>query len=270
MTDPEMDVERELLSQPLREPVLCSAIKDLQFPAGSRGLDAGCGIGLQTMLLAEHVGSGGSVTGLDISPEAIGSASDIVNEVGLSDSIAFREGDLNIIPFNDNTFDWAWSADCVGYIPADPLHMLNELVRVVKPGGTVAIIAWSSEKLLPGYPLLEARLNATTSGMAPFLKGKNPEQHFLRSFGWFRQAGFVDLSARTFSGQACAPLADDMYNALAALFKMRWEGAGQELADEDRKEFFRLCHQESRDFILRHPDYYAFFTYSMFHGRVPG
>ena len=270
MSDTENVVETALLSQPLREPALRSAIKDLQLPSGSRGLDAGCGIGLQTVLLAEYVGSGGFITGLDMSQETIGYANDIVKKAGMSGRIAFREGDLNIIPFNDNTFDWAWSADCVGYIPADPLPMLKELARVVKPGGMVAIIAWSSEKLLPGYPLLEARLNATTSGMAPFLKGKNPELHFLRSLGWFDKAGFVDISARTFSGQIYAPLTDDIYNALVALFRMRWPGAESELAEEDRKEFLRLCHPESKDFILRHQDYYAFFTYSMFHGRVSG
>lgn len=270
MSDIETVVRTAFVSQPLREPVLRSAIKALQLSSGSRGLDAGCGIGLQTVLLAQNVGPAGHITGLDVSSEILACAKDVVEKAGLSEMIAFREGDVNRLPFNDNSFDWAWSADCVGYMPAEPLPMVKEMARVVKPDGMVAIIAWSSEKLLPGYPLLEARLNATTSGMAPFLKGKNPKLHFLRSLGWFDKAGFVDLSARTFSGQAYAPLTDDIYNALVALFRMRWPGAESELAEEDRKEFLRLCHPESKDFILRHQDYYAFFTYSMFHGRVPG
>lgn len=270
MSDIETVVRTAFVSQPLREPVLRSAIKALQLSSGSRGLDAGCGIGLQTVLLAQNVGPAGHITGLDVSSEILACAKDVVGKAGLSEMIALREGDVNRLPFNDNSFDWAWSVDCVGYMPAEPLPMVKEMARVVKPGGSVAILAWSSEKLLPGYPLLEARLNATTSGMAPFLKGKNPELHFLRSLGWFDKAGFVDLSARTFSGQAYAPLTDDIYNALVALFRMRWPGAESELAEEDRKEFLRLCHPESKDFILRHQDYYAFFAYSMFHGRVPG
>ena len=55
------------VSNPLREPALRSAIQALQFPSGSRGLDAGCGIGLQAMLLAETVGSGGHITDAPIS-----------------------------------------------------------------------------------------------------------------------------------------------------------------------------------------------------------
>lgn len=121
-----------------------------------------------------------------------------------------------------------------------------------------------------GYPFLEARLNATTSGIAPFVKGKEPQLHFMRALDWFREAGLVGLSAKTFSGQVYAPLTDAIYNALVALFRMRWQEVESELAEEDRREFLRLCHPESKDFILRHQDYYVFFTYSMFCGRVPG
>ena len=44
----------------LREPVLRSAIQALQLPPGSRGLDAGCGVGLQALLLAESGGTCGT------------------------------------------------------------------------------------------------------------------------------------------------------------------------------------------------------------------
>lgn len=55
---PEMDAyaQRLAVSNPLIEPVVRSAIQALQIPPGSRGLDAGCGIGLQALLLAEAVG----------------------------------------------------------------------------------------------------------------------------------------------------------------------------------------------------------------------
>ena len=268
MTDPENDFEKALLLQPLREPVLRSAIRTLQLPSGSRGLDAGCGIGLQAVLLAESVGPASRITGLDLSSEVLVYARDVVGKAGLSNMIAFREGDVNRLPFDDDSFDWAWSVDCVGYMPADPLPMLKELARVVKPGGSVAILAWSSEKLLPGYPLLEARLNATSSGIAPFIRGRRPELHFMRALGWFREVGLVELSSSTFAGNVHACLTDELYHALAALFQMRWRGVESELTKEDQAEYRRLCLPESQDFLLNHPDYAAFFTYSMFHGKV--
>ena len=269
MSDPESVIETALLMQPLREPVLRFAIQALQLPSGSRGLDAGCGIGLQSRLLFEAIGPAGSVTGLDSDLSSLDYAVEAADSAGLAGSVRFCQGDVNNIPFDDNTFDWAWSVDCVGYIPVDPLPMLRELVRVVRPGGMVAILAWSSETLLPGYPLLEARLRTTTAGMAPYCKGSEPERHFLRSPGMFRKVGLVDRSAETFSEEACATLTDPLYRALSMLFGMRWKGAEQELEEEERVAFLRLTDPESEEFILRHPDYYAFFTYSMFHGRVP-
>jgi demethylmenaquinone methyltransferase/2-methoxy-6-polyprenyl-1,4-benzoquinol methylase len=255
-------------SNPLREPVLRSAIEALRLPWASRGLDAGCGIGLQAVLLAEAVGPAGHVTGLDLSPEFLALAGDVVEKAGLSERVSFREGDVRKLPFDDDTFDWAWSADCVGYAPMEPLPLVKELARVVRPGGCVAILAWSSEKLLPGYPLLEARLMATSAGIAPFVRGGKPASHFLRALGWFRQAGLEQPTARTFVGDAHAPLTDELRRALVALFEMRWPGVEAELTAEDRTVFQRLCLPGSPDFILDHPDYYAFFTYSLFYGKV--
>jgi demethylmenaquinone methyltransferase/2-methoxy-6-polyprenyl-1,4-benzoquinol methylase len=172
------------------------------------------------------------------------------------------------LPFEADTFDWVWSMDCVGYAPLDPRPLFQELVRVVKPGGRIALLAWSSEQLLPGYPELEARLGATTAGLAPFAKGKNPALHFSRALGWFREAGMLNCSAHTFVAEAHAPLLDHQRKALAALFEMRWPGVQSELSSEDWDAYKQICLSDSTNFILDHPDYYAFFTYSLFQGRV--
>jgi len=267
--DIEYVVQMLHVGNPLLEPVVRSAIQALQLPSGSRGLDAGCGIGLQALLLAEVVEPAGHITGLDLSPELLFFAKDIVKKASLSERVSFREGDVNKLPFDDDTFDWAWSKDCVGYAPTpEPLPLVKELARVVKPGGSVAILAWSSEKLLPGHPLLEARLNATSSGIAPFVKGERPESHFSRALGWFRDAVLAEPTAQTFVGDAHAPLTDDLRSALIATFGMRWPEVKSELTQEDWVEYQRLCLPESPDFIVDHPDYYAFFTYSMFHSKV--
>ncbi|MCK4577526.1 MAG: methyltransferase domain-containing protein, partial [Candidatus Marinimicrobia bacterium] len=97
------------LSDFLRAPVMRSAIRALQLPSGSRGLDVGCGIGGPALLLAEAVAPEGQVTGLDLSPELLDHAKRAAEESGLSAQVSFREGDMNQIPFDDDTFDWAWS-----------------------------------------------------------------------------------------------------------------------------------------------------------------
>jgi demethylmenaquinone methyltransferase/2-methoxy-6-polyprenyl-1,4-benzoquinol methylase len=252
----------------LRDPIVKSAIQSLQFPPGSHGLDVGCGIGTHTLILAKSVLPTGHVTGLDLSPHQLTYARQAAKESEVSNNVSFRKGDMNDLPFDEDSFDWVWSMDLVGYAPVEPLPLILELVRVVKPGGRIAILAWSSEELLPGYPLLEARLSGTTAGIAPFAKGKSPEKHFSCALGWFREAGLEALSAQTFVGTTHAPLTDTVRAELLSLFQMRWPGVQSELEPDDWAEFQRLCLPESPNFILDHPDYYAFFTYSMFQGKV--
>jgi len=258
------------VTNPLQEPVMRRVVRALNLPPGSRGLDVGCGIGLQAIMLAEAVEAAGHVTGVDLSAEFLDCARSIAEKAGISEQVSFQEGDMNNLPFDDDTFDWVWSANCAGYAPGEPLPLLKELARVVKPGGSVIILAWSSQQLLPGYPMLEAHLNATSSGIAPFADGTAPELHFPRMMGWFRRAGMDEVTARTFAGDVCAPLSGEIRSALAALIGMRWVDVEPELSEEDWAEYQRLCLTESPDFILDLPDYYAFFTYSMFRGRVRG
>ncbi|MEJ2100014.1 MAG: class I SAM-dependent methyltransferase [Desulfobacterales bacterium] len=253
----------------LRESIMRAAIHALRLPAGSQGLDVGCGIGDITSLLAQSVAPGGHVTGVDISSEVLIYARQAAEKSGLSKQLSYREGDMSALPFDDHAFDWVWSADCVGYAPMEPLPLIKELVRVVKPGGCIAILTWSSQQLLPGYPVLEARLNATAAGIAPFTKGKSPNKHFLRALGWFRQIGLEASNAQTFIGDVHSPLNEDTRQALISLMRMRWSGAQSELTGEEWAQFQRLCQPESPDFILDRPDYYAFFTYSLFSGKIP-
>lgn len=268
-TDIRPYIQRLLETNPLREPVLRSAIQALQLPPGSRGLDIGCGIGLQTLLLANVIGSGGQIAGIDVVPEFLAFAQDIAGKAGFSNRITFREEDMNSLPFAEDTFDWVWSSDCAGYPVGELSSLLHELVRVVKPGGSIILLAWSSQQVLPGYPLLEARLNATCSAFIPYLHSKSPELHFLRALRWFREAGLEEVMAQTLVGDVQAPLDKGERAALTSLFTMLWEKPSTEVPSEDWNEYQRLCRPESTDFILTVPDYYAFFTYSMFRGKVP-
>ena len=61
----------------------------------------------------------------------------------------------------------------------------------------------------------------------------------------------------------------DVRSAMISLFQMWWNEPRSDESGELRAEYQRLCGPESPDFVLNLPDYYAFFTYSMFHGKVP-
>jgi len=261
-------LEKILATNILREKMLASAVSALNLPTGSRGLDAGCGAGLQCLLLADATGPNGHVTGLDISADFLAYGREIAKQAELANRISFVEGNAAALPFEDNSLDWVWSADCIGYGPWDPMPMLEECKRVIKPGGTLALLAWSSEHLLPGYPALEARLRATTPGLAPFEQGMGPTRHFLRTLGRLRQLGCEDCNSAVFADSVQAPLSKEELRAMTLLFDMRWPGVTEELSQGDAAEFERLCLPASPDFVLTQPDYYAFFTCSMFWGTV--
>jgi ubiquinone/menaquinone biosynthesis C-methylase UbiE len=255
------------------EPAVRSAIGALQLPPGSRGLDVGCGIGTHTLWLAEAISPGGHVTGVDISRGHLAQARKNAVQSGLVDQVSFQYGNIHNLPFDADTFDWVWNVDMLYVGPGMPIQepgpVLNELVRVVKRGGTIAVLFWSSQKLLPGYPLLEARLNACYAANYPYTDDTKPGSHLLRCLGWLQEAGLEEPQVRTFVADVHAPLDDIARNALTWSFQMFWRNAKAEVTPKDWTEFQRLCLPESPDFILNLPDYYAFVTYSLFYGKVP-
>jgi len=268
MPDVSSYIEKLIITNPMRESVVRDAIKSLQLPPGSHGLDAGCGIGYQTLLLSEEVGGGGHVTGLDFQEDFLAYAQEKVIKPEFSRNISFRQGDIYDLPFEDNTFNWLWSSDCAGYPARNPEKLMKELSRVVKPGGIIALLIYSSQQLLPGHPLLEARLNATTTGIAPFTMDMKPEEHHLRVLGWFRTAGLKKSGVRTFVTDFHAPFNEEIKQALYELIRMRWEKSEREVDKKDWDEYQRLSNPDSPDFILNRADFYAFYTYSLFTGKV--
>jgi ubiquinone/menaquinone biosynthesis C-methylase UbiE len=263
-------IDSLLTADPLRRPVLREIIQAQGLPTASRGLDVGCGIGLEELLLAEAVGEGGHVTGMDITPELLAYGEGLARQAGLAGRITFKQGDMTHLPFPDASFDWAWSADSVGYPARDALPAINELARVVRPGGRIFVLAWTSQQVLPGYPLLEARLNDLCSAYAPYLAVSSPDEHFLRLPVVFRRAGLRAVEAHTFVGEAHAPLTGEIRAALVGLLGMLWTPSAEKLAADEWAAYQYLCLPESPEFIVDQPGYYAFFTYTLFYGDCPG
>lgn len=103
---------------------------------GMHVLDVSSGRGTQAIFYAEKYGV--QVTGIDISEKMIKSANENAKLSGMEKSVSFRQGDSQALPFDDNTFDVVINECAVG-IPDDSQKVLNEMVRVVKPGGAVVI-----------------------------------------------------------------------------------------------------------------------------------
>ena len=257
------------LSTILKEPIIKAIVHSLSLLPDGEGLDVGCGTGFYTMMLTEAAGAHSHVTGLDIEENFLEKGRSLAFQSDMAEQVSFIRGNIHKLPFAENRFDWAFSMDLVGNLKTDPVILLKEIARTVKPGGMVYILNWSSQALLPGYPALEARLNATSLGIAPFEPETGPKLHKLCALEWLKQAGLGETRVQTFVRDIHAPLSRDMQKAVVDLFTMRWGQDNPELSEEDSVEYQRLCKMDSPDFILNNSWYYGFFTYSLFYGQVP-
>lgn len=98
-------------------------------------LDAGSGLGGPARYLAETFGC--QVEGVDLSPDYVAVARLLTGRAGLAGRVAFREGDLTALPFEDARFGLVWTQHVAMNI-ADRASLYRELRRVLKPGGRLA------------------------------------------------------------------------------------------------------------------------------------
>ena len=105
------------------------ALGRMPIEAGDTVLDLGTGSGYALRALRERdIGRG---YGLDGSPEMVGNAVEYTDD----DAIGFLVGDFEYLPFDENSIDHAFSMEAF-YYARDPHHVLEELARVLRPGGT--------------------------------------------------------------------------------------------------------------------------------------
>jgi ubiquinone/menaquinone biosynthesis C-methylase UbiE len=120
-----------------------SASEDLvaaaDIRAGQDVLDVATGTGNAAIIAAQ---AGAKVTGLDLTPELFDAARRRMAEAGVD--IVLIEGDAEDLPFEDDSFDRVLSVFGVMFVPRHELGAA-ELVRVCRPGGTIAVAAWTPE-----------------------------------------------------------------------------------------------------------------------------
>ncbi|PYQ09708.1 MAG: SAM-dependent methyltransferase [Acidobacteria bacterium] len=121
---------------------------------GREVLDVGCGTGVVALTAARF---GAKVTGVDLTPELLVRARENGAIMGLD--IAWQEGDAEALPFADAKFDIVVSQFGHMFAPR-PEIAVKEMLRVLKPGGTIAFSTWPPE-------LMVGRMFAVTGKYAP-------------------------------------------------------------------------------------------------------
>jgi ubiquinone/menaquinone biosynthesis C-methylase UbiE len=155
--------------------------------AGDRILDVGCGIGLETVRLAERAGSTGRVIGIDTNPSMIAEAGRRAS--GTSLPVDYAVMDARRLEFPDGTFDLSRAERVLRYIDG-PERVVDELARVVRPGGRVVVFDLDSDVTVIDAPdaTLARRIHEILDGAVPncWMGRQLPRL--------FRQAGLVDIT----------------------------------------------------------------------------
>lgn len=166
---------------------------------GDRVLDVGCGTGVLARAAADRVGADGRVTGLDLNAGMLAVAR------RLRPQVDWREGDATNLPFASNSFDAVVSQYALMYFP-DRAAALKEMVRVLRPGGRLAIAVWGPFERATSYVTLteiarrrcgQAAANVLT---APFALGNEDELHDL-----FQAAGIDGVGVELRDGTVTFP-----------------------------------------------------------------
>lgn len=119
----------------------------LELSPGDRVLDVGCGPGNFTRRFAEAT-EGGLAVGLDASRPMLARAI----EEGVRPNLAYVRGDASALPFRDHSFD-AVCCFAALHLVAQPWRALDEIVRVLAPGGRLALLTSCSRGPLPAWPV---------------------------------------------------------------------------------------------------------------------
>jgi arsenite methyltransferase len=104
---------------------------------GADVLDVGSGAGTDSLVAAQMVGSEGTVTGIDMTPEMLEKARSAAAEMGLR-NVTFVEADAERLPFDDGSFDVVISNGVIDLVP-DKDAVFSEIFRVLRPGGRIQV-----------------------------------------------------------------------------------------------------------------------------------
>jgi ubiquinone/menaquinone biosynthesis C-methylase UbiE len=110
---------------------------DTHYPPGSTVLEAGCGVGAQTVTLAQY-SPAAQITSIDVSPDSLAEARKRAVAAGLT-NVKFQQADIFALPFPKESFDHVFVCFVLEHLsrPAEALVLLRTLLR---PGGTITVI----------------------------------------------------------------------------------------------------------------------------------
>jgi SAM-dependent methyltransferase len=240
-------------------------------------LDAGCGGGGMTRLLAQAVGSGGEVVGLDANPQLIEWNRSQIKDTDVAGRIQFQEGDVLRLPFEDGSFDLVWCSRVIHGLN-DQVAGVRELARVVRPGGRVVLREGGlSPKFLPfdvglGTPGLEGRLEVAHAQMFANWRSSLPNR-VAYPYGWshmLREVGLTEVKPRSFLHEFASPLEASQKDYLEAWLSgyLHNPERKQQLSAQDNAALEQLLDPASSHYVFARDDLHGIVVDTIYTGAL--
>lgn len=119
-------------------------------PSG-RVLEVGCGTGAMTRALVRRADFSGKAVGVDQSPHFVDAARRFAQDEGVTAKVEFHVGDAHGLDFPDGAFDAVFAHTLISHV-TDPAAVLREMVRVLRPGGALAIFDGDYASMTYAHP----------------------------------------------------------------------------------------------------------------------
>jgi ubiquinone/menaquinone biosynthesis C-methylase UbiE len=220
-------------------------IRDLDFKQGSYVVDAGCGPGLWTPLLARAIGYQGRILGVDVSPEALITAYKRIHGKRYERIVKYKRGLLEQMPVPYGSVDLIFSANVSQYLP-EPVTTFAAMGRYLIPGGRLVMkdIDFGTMRFHNIDKALQARVLQARERWEQLRvdDGYSFEDSWVGSklASYMRSAGFEDVQEKSYRIVRHFPLSHD--------FRLYLQGIAEWFVCENAT----LLHSEDRKRWLQH------------------
>lgn len=189
-------------------------IQDLHLIHGSKIVDAGCGPGLWTPLLARAIGPGGSILGVDVSAEALVTARQRGVGQWYEKQVCYKQSSIEHLPVACGSIHTIFSANVSQYLP-EPVQTFAALGRYLAPEGRLVVkdIDFGTIRFYNVDPALQARVLQARERW----ERERLLEDYLFEDSWvgskladyFRAAGYKNVQERCYKVVRYAPLTSD-------------------------------------------------------------
>jgi ubiquinone/menaquinone biosynthesis C-methylase UbiE len=238
------------------DPELREIVAGLPIREGDKVVEIACGDGAYSPWLAGRVGPTGAVLAIDISRDYLRVARSETSRTAVASRVAHAAAPIERLPLPRDAFDLVWCAQSLYSLP-DQLEAVQAMADVVRPGGTVAVLENDTlHQLVLPWPV-EVELAVRKAELEAFAeRDESPGRFYVgrRLVELFRDAGLIEIRARSFAATRQAPLDASGRAFLIAYLDGLRERAADRLDVATRKTFLELVDPGSDAGLVNRPD----------------